>query len=394
MKLGLYYHLPILLDQKHLKISGLLGVFIEHLAKQCDTLYLFLHQANDEEKKECDYQLDGVNIEWVNLGIKNPAWSRDLFHTFKLPKFKNQLKLLDALIVRSPTPYGPYFQKHISKNKIVYLIVGDYRDGANNLRVRSFRDYLVKKYVTRNDTKFTNVLKNANVVVNSNVLYEKYKSSNPKILLVRTTTLREDDFYKRVNTCLGEEINLLYTGRLDMAKGLVELISSVAKLIESYPKKICLNIVGWDTDQNQKNLIELQNLVKKLNITKEVIFHGKKTIGHELNSFYRAADIYVFPSYFEGFPRTIWEAMANSLPIVCTAVGGIPYVLKDKKHVLFAEPKKIDSLTKAITSMLENRSLREEVIRASYLLSLDNTLDKQTELLVNGIKKYISVKKT
>jgi hypothetical protein len=88
MKLGFYYHVPIYLYNNKLKISGLLGVFIDQLSQNCEKLFLVLHEANEFQIKDCDYVLKGKNIEWINLGVKKPAWSRDLFNHFVLAKYK------------------------------------------------------------------------------------------------------------------------------------------------------------------------------------------------------------------------------------------------------------------------------------------------------------------
>lgn len=322
------------------------------------------------------------------MGFKNPASSRNLFHRIKLNKYKKALHNLDALIVRSPTPYAPYFHHYIDKKKIVYFIVGDYGHASINFKTRNFRDVLIKKYIAYNDQKFSKVLVGANIIVNSNELFNKYESATKKIILVRTTTLRESDFYQRSNTCEKEVITLLYTGRIDMAKGLVELIESVS-LLKNYHKKIIAQIVGWDTDKDQKNLHELQSLAKQLEIEDRIEFPGKKSVGEELNACYRKADIYVFPTYFEGFPRTIWEAMANSLPIVTTPVGGIPFVLKENTHAVFAQPKSADSLKEAIQKVIEDQVLRARIIQESFITSQSNTIDKQTQFLVTGIKNFI-----
>jgi glycosyltransferase involved in cell wall biosynthesis len=390
MKLGLYYHIPVYKLGERIFVSSLFGVFIESLVNNCEFIYLFLHEASDQQKKECDYFLNLNKIEWINLGLKNPAWSRDLFHYFLLGKYKSVFSSIDALVVRSPTPYGPYFQNYIAKKKLVYMIVGDYGDGAKNYKIRNFRDIVVQKYIARNDRKFSKILVGANIIVNSDELYNKYSKISNHIKLVRTTTLSDGDFFQRTNTCHTGIINLLYTGRIDMAKGLKELMYGLSMLKRDINQKIVLHIVGWDTDKSQSNLNELKIIINELKLQDDVLFHGKKALGEELNTFYRMADIYVFPSYFEGFPRTIWEAMANSLPIVSTPVGGIPFVLKENINTVFAEPKNSKSLMLAIKKMISNSALREQLILNCFKLAKNNTLDSQSKLLVEEIRKFIN----
>lgn len=389
MKLGFYYHVPVHLENNKLKISGLLGVFIDKLAKNCEKIYLILHEANEQEKNDCDYILKEKNIQWINLGFKNPAWSRDLFHSMLLSKFKSVFSELDALIVRSPTPYGPYFHNYIDKKKIIYMIVGDYGDSALNLKIRNFRDFLIQKYISRNNRKFIKVIKGANLLVNSRELLNKYQGLTNNILLIRTTTLEENDFFIRNDTCNNEKIKLLYTGRIDPAKGLFELIEALIFLNKDTLNKVELNIVGWDTDLKQRNLEELKKHIENLNLTNYVNFFGKKQVGEELNYYYRNSDIYVFPSHFEGFPRTIWEAMANSLPIITTPVGGIPFVLTEYKDAVFAEVKNANSLSDSIQKIINDELLRKNIIKNAYDLATKNTLEIQTKILIEGVKKFI-----
>jgi glycosyltransferase involved in cell wall biosynthesis len=115
-------------------------------------------------------------------------------------------------------------------------------------------------------------------------------------------------------------------------------------------------------------------------------FHGFKKVGPDLNEMYRMADIYVIPSYHEGFPRTIWEAMANSLPVVATKVGSIPYFLEDKKHAILINPKKTSDIVKAVNQLISDNNLRKLLIRNGIEISKTNTLEQQTKKMVDRIK--------
>jgi glycosyltransferase involved in cell wall biosynthesis len=64
---------------------------------------------------------------------------------------------------------------------------------------------------------------------------------------VRTTTIAEKDFFFRTDTCLKDDINILYTGRLDVAKGLRELVKAVA-ILRNNKFKIKLHFASWEDD--------------------------------------------------------------------------------------------------------------------------------------------------
>jgi glycosyltransferase involved in cell wall biosynthesis len=196
------------------------------------------------------------------------------------------------------------------------MVVGDYKEGANQFKVNNIRDFVITKYLKHNDYLFRKQIAKTHTLVNSSQLYKSYSKFAKKLTQIRTTTLSKDDFFLREDTCTNNSINLLYTGRIDKAKGLFELINAAEVLTRTH--SIHLNIVGWEINPGNKLENELLQIIHSKGIANAVTFHGKKSLGVELNNMYRMADIYVIPSYFEGFPRTIWEAMANSLPVIAT----------------------------------------------------------------------------
>ena len=74
---------------------------------------------------------------------------------------------------------------------------------------------------------------------------------------------------------------------------------------------------------------------KKIGNEKKIILLDETRDRKEIIKMYQAADIFVLPSFREGLPLTLFEAMAAGLPIVATPVNGIPYEMEDKKMVFF-----------------------------------------------------------
>jgi glycosyltransferase involved in cell wall biosynthesis len=385
MKLGFYYHIPVLKKNNKLFVPGYLGVFLESLASNVEVLYLFMHECDQKLQDDADFELSPKNIIFINLGIITPAWHRHLFHKSLFNKLLTHLELCDFVIVRSPTPLAPFFYKYARRTRIIFMIVGDYLEGVRHFKIKSIRDWLMIQYVKRNDFLFRKVMSKTDVFVNSPSLAEKYTSICKSIHLIKTTTLRESDFFQRDNTCGNNIIELLYTGRIEAGKGLFELCKAVAKL-KNKNKNVRLNIVGWEADKNKSVEAALKKMASELCIIESIIFHGKKKIGPELNEMYRSSDLFVLPSYHEGFPRTIWEAMANSLPVVTTRVGGIPDYLTNNENALFVEPKNVDELVYKIIQLIESAPLRIKLIKNGYLLAKDNTIQFQTSNMVKLIQ--------
>lgn len=381
---GYYYHIPIFSKNKQLFVPGYLGVFLDALALEVQILYLFMHECTQQQQAEADYELKQTNIQFISLGSTSPAWYRHLFHKKILQPISAFAEVCDVFIIRSPTPLAPFFKQVITKPVLFFMVVGDYLEGAKQFEIKRLRDWMMVQYLKRNDSLFRKAMHTTHVLVNAPGLLNKYKKYSRTIHLIRTTTLTKNDFFERSDTCKNELIQLLYTGRIEAAKGLFELVAAVAQL-NSSNINVQLNIVGWEPDSNKPvEKAILQNALQ-LKIAGKVIFHGKMKIGSELNTAYRNADIYILPSYHEGFPRTIWEAMANSLPVIATRVGGIPDYLTDGKNSLLVEPKNSDDLVKKIKILICDKELRIELIKNGYALAQLNTIELQTHNMVKII---------
>jgi glycosyltransferase involved in cell wall biosynthesis len=388
MTLGFYYHITLHAQNKQLYLPGYVAVFINALAQEVDKLVLFLHEAEGIDIEEADSALIEGNIEWINLGIKSPAWYRSIFHKKTLKTYLDSTNHLDAILVRSPTPLAPYFYKYIERSKIIFMIVGNYADGAKHYKFSSLRDIGIKTYIMHNHWLFEKQISKAKVLVNSPKLYEKYKSNSVGIQQIITTTIMESDFYEREDTCKKKPINLLYTGRIDPAKGLFELVEATA-LLKNLGYDVILHLVGWEHGGGKKVESKLKIKGKKLNITSSIIFHGRKTVGEGLNKMYKMADIYIIPSYHEGFPKTIWEAMANGLPVIATEVGGIPYYLSDKENVFLIKPRSSDQIVSAVKAIIEDEKLRQKLIKNGLKKAQEVTVSSQTKKMVNSIKEFV-----
>jgi glycosyltransferase involved in cell wall biosynthesis len=104
----------------------------------------------------------------------------------------------------------------------------------------------------------------------------------------------------------------------------------------------------------------LQRLVDSLGLTSRVTFLGSVD---DVPVLFSSAHILVHPSRSEGISNTILEGMAEGLPVVATAVGGIPELLTQGQTGLLVDPDRPDALAAALRRVIESSSLREELGR-------------------------------
>lgn len=392
MILGFHYHIPAERIKGTIYTAGYLGVFIDSLSIYFDEIYLFMHSAKENEKYILDYKIKSSNVRLVDIGLHEHMIKRILYSEIYIKKIKKYIDTIDIMLIRGPSPLLPAITKLCLKNNtpFSYLLVGDYLEALESSshmnKIKKTILYILYKYNKKYQDKY---IVNEPIFVNSAMLYNEYNLKVKNCIQIKTTTLSKNDFYIKKSSFDKEFIDLLYTGRIDPTKGIVDIFEAVALLKKEEINNIRINLVGWETKKGF--LKELKELSIKLNIKDNYIFHGKKTVGPELFDMYKKSDIYIIASKgnFEGFPRTLWEAMAHSVPAIATKVGSIPYFLS-KDTTMLVEPNNIIQLKEAIKELLNNYSLRKTMIENSLELAKTNTMEKQSTIMIQKMKEYIN----
>ncbi len=151
---------------------------------------------------------------------------------------------------------------------------------------------------------------------------------------------------------------LLYVGNAFPHKNLEHLIKAF-KTILSLEPSLELVLVG-EIDDFYKSF---QTLCKEMGIEKNVIFAGRVS-DRELKQLYQNALIYVFPSLCEGFGLPGLEAMKNGLPVVSSDSSCLPEIYGDA--ALYFNPQNTEEMVKAILEPLNNKELRDKLIKKGY----------------------------
>lgn len=385
MKIGFHYHVPAEVRQDgRIWIPGYLGRFIDGLAESCERLICFLHTPSDAQREHLDYAIQQSNVELVPIGKHCSVPERLLKARYFTLPLRTRVRELDALLVRGPSPLLPAYVSAARNLPTALLLVGSYVDGVDDLPQPYWRKELIRAWFHLNQFQQDKAASRSLTFVNSRPLYERYIGKVRNVIETRTTTLSEQDFFIREDTCQDKQIRLLYSGRYDRSKGLLEMVRAVALLVQQ-DFDVVLDLVGWD-DSCTNVIDELVALAQQLGVGKRVKDHGRRTVGPDLFSFYRSSDIYVIASKNEGFPRTIWEAMASSLPVVATPVGSIPHFVGD--NVELAEPSNHISLASAIAKLITNSELRRARIKSGLEIARSNTLQVRCRELVAGIQAW------
>ena len=151
--------------------------------------------------------------------------------------------------------------------------------------------------------------------------------------------------------------NLLCVGRLVPEKGQAVLLSAVASLLRR-GNRVHLHFVG---DGDSRASLERESL--SLGIDASVTFHGSMN-QHRLRELFAIADIFVLPSFAEGIPVALMEAMAMEIPCVSTFIAGIPELIDSGVNGVLVPPSDPELLADAIAELLRDNRWRHEIGQA------------------------------
>ena len=173
-----------------------------------------------------------------------------------------------------------------------------------------------------------------------------------------------------------KDVVILLLGTICERKGQQDLVKALSLLPEKWHNKIRCFIVGDRPSIYSNKLADMvaelpKELRQRVTVVPETGEAGK---------YYKAADIFVCTSRVESFPRVILEAMACDLPIITTPVFGIKEQVRPGINGLFYTPDRPDELVAALISLLENKSVRQELAEnAKYVLDSLNTFEEMTQ---------------
>lgn len=182
-----------------------------------------------------------------------------------------------------------------------------------------------------------------------------------------------------------EEFNILYLGRIAADKGLAELMQA-SKQLHDKGYKFKLKVVG-----NGEFSPQLAQMVTDLDLQDFVSLEGPVYDNDKKADYYKKADLYVLPTYHEGFPRTLYEAMIFGTPIITTFVGGIPALMKNKENCLEIKPRSKDSIEDAMAYAMNHYEVMGEMAKnATKLVStiVDRNRPSHAQQLNQIIQDY------
>lgn len=185
-----------------------------------------------------------------------------------------------------------------------------------------------------------------------NEILQRYRISPTKV--IRTYLSADKATHKPKKYRLPVEKYIMYVGQQSDYKNVRQLIRAHQDIVTKHPE-LGLVLVGGINASTQQNI----DWVKKHNF-KNIHFTGFVS-DEELAWLYQNTRAYVFPSLMEGFGLPSLEAMTYGAPVVSSNATCLPEVNGDAAH--YFDPNNVSDITRAIEEVLENKTLRERLIK-------------------------------
>lgn len=205
--------------------------------------------------------------------------------------------------------------------------------------------------------KVIRVLKRCDIIVALSQSWKEYFISSLKqkhVLIINNIV----DYPVVIQTPKKDSVfNIVFLGGIGKYKGIFDLVDMLLNFHEEYKGCLRLHIGG------NGEVEELQRMIEPI---KDVVEFYGWVDGEMKRRLLSQANAYILPSYNEGLPISILEAMSYKLPIVSTRVGGIPEIVKDGYNGFLIDPGDKNAMKEAIDKLLVDEKLQKKMGEYSY----------------------------
>ena len=261
-------------------------------------------------------------------------------------------------IVHIHSSFGPSFYR---KLPFIYMASWAKVPIINHIHGADFDEF----YVNASERKKSLIKKVYNKCTKLIALSEEWKErlsqivpESEIIVIENYSVLHEDALTERLARKSNHTV--LFLGEIGRRKGCYDIPTVVANVVKDVPDvKFILAGAGNAEDERA-----VKALVEECHVEDHVVFPGWVR-GEQKDRLLRDADVFFLPSYNEGMPMSVLDAMGYGLPIVSTNVGGIPKIVHDGENGMCVTTGDVESMASSLVSLLTDERLRKEAAKES-----------------------------
>ena len=185
---------------------------------------------------------------------------------------------------------------------------------------------------------------------------------------------------------------IFYMGGFEKRKNVDFLLNCFKKIVDNYPNiigKTKLVIAGQLWEREDPLVTNVRRLVEELGLTERVVLLGKVD-NRDRVFLYNGADLFVFPSLYEGFGMTVLEAMASGCPVLTSNRAAIPEIAREAAE--YFNPEREDELIQHLIKLLADPALRSDLSRRGIYRAKDFSWDSAAQKMLDLIGKFEEIK--
>jgi glycosyltransferase involved in cell wall biosynthesis len=249
------------------------------------------------------------------------------------------------------------------KYKVKYYIPADLRI-IYSLIIFKFLNIIIipnisrENHVTKNHLFIYRILQVKKFIV-PGVYYKDLllKHIKGSVVLVRQPLYPEIFFYNgEISTFDKNKFNVLFASRLIKEKGIYEFVEAAIEICNDfYFNEINFHIVGIGEEY-----ITIKKIIAENDLSNRIFLSGYVE-NYKIGNYLMNSDIFVFPSYTEGFAKSWIEAVITNTPMILTPLNAIKNILVDKKNCFYIQPRSSTEIQNAIIELYKNKMLLSEI---------------------------------
>jgi glycosyltransferase involved in cell wall biosynthesis len=338
-------------------------------------------------RNDAEYVLpEGVEL------VELPAYSnlRQVFEVAAaagatVAEFWRGVSKVDTLWVFGPHPFAAAFALlALLRRKQVVLGVRQHSVKLYATRLHGWRRLAGVSLVRFFDLIFRGLGHRVPVTVQGAELEAWYRGPRPGVLTMTESVIRAADVVDEpAPRDWTRGIELLTVGRLEPEKNPRLLVDALARLDRDEPGRYRLIWVGRGPLED-----DTRAYAAATGVLDQIDFRGYVAFDGGLLDLYRNVHAFVHVSLSEGMPKVLIEALASGTATVATDVGGVRAAVDGGRAALLVPPDDVDALVAAIRRVVDDRTLRDELVRRGLELAQRLTLEAEArrvvEFMANG----------
>lgn len=329
---------------------------------------LYIVAPNYYNNKNLSFQIDNVNIYLFKY--KLPLLSRradnlSLNYVISRKSVKNIINEIKPDLIHLHGSENPIYSAAVIPLMHKYPVLVTIQGFVS---LSSKRSNLISQFIRWNRIRFERKINSKasffTITTNDGLKTLKTFTKTAKIYQDHYPTTKPDvsslDFPNKI-------YDIAYYARISKDKGIEDLIEAIRILKKTRPSINAIIIGGG----SKPYTAQIETLIQSLDLNNNINFAGFLPSQQDVFKLAAQARVYVLPTYFDGLPGSIREAMFMSIPVVAYAVGGIPSLNEEKECITLVEKQNINELVEKIELVLDNTERTNNLVENAYEVITD-----------------------